>query len=392
MTERDAPHATWLVLLGIVLAAFNFRTPITSVSPLLEVIEADLRLGYASTSLLTSLPTLCFGLFAFAAAPVAQRYGRDRGVLLGVALLAVGLSLRVWGRSAAVLFATAVVTGAGIAFGQTLVPSIIGEHFPDDVGSATGLYTTALVGGAGVVSGVTPVLDRWLGSWPLALAVWAIPAIAAVAVWSPIAASGDAWGADPSGGRARLPWSTPRAWLVTAFFGLQSTLFYTTVTWLAPRYAALGWSTTGTGTLLAVFFGAQLLGTFALAPLSDRRDDRRPWLALATGLCAVGYLGVVFAPLTFPWLTTAVLGVGVGGIFALALTVPVDMTADPDAAGRLTSMMVGAGYLLASVGPFLGGVLRDHTGSNRPVFFVLLGVCALLLAISVTLGPAHRIQ
>lgn len=402
MDSVSGRYEKWLLVLGVVLVAFNFRTPITSVSPVIDAIAADLNLGYAATSLLTTIPTLCFGVFAFASTSIGRRLGRDVGVLLGTSLLALGLLGRVWGGHVTVLFGTTVLVGVGIALDQSLLPSLISEHFPTNAGFATGLYTTALVIGAGVSSSVTPVIRDYVGSWSIALAAWSGPAVLAVLVWLPVVRSTtredtastahDSSGRVGDGGRGVLPWRQSRAWLLTLFFGLQSTLFYTTVTWLAPRYVALGWTSRDAGFLLTVLFVGQLGGTLGLAPLSDRWTDRRPWLALVVLCCAAGFLGVALAPRFHPWITMLVLGTGLGGIFALNMTLPVDFGSDPAAANRITAMMTGVGYLIASVGPFAGGVIRDYSGTMRPVFVLLLAISAVLLGLSVTLDSTHPIQ
>jgi hypothetical protein len=51
----------------------------------------------------------------------------------------------------------------------------------------------------------------------------------------------------------------------------------------------------------------------------------------------VGTLGVV------------VLGLGIGGLFPLALTLPLDYSADPEEAGRLTAIAFFVGYIEAAV-------------------------------------------
>jgi CP family cyanate transporter-like MFS transporter len=67
-----------LLLLGLVLVALNLRPALTSGSPVLESIRQDLGLSRAAAGLLTTIPTLCMGVFAFAAARVSERIGSHR--------------------------------------------------------------------------------------------------------------------------------------------------------------------------------------------------------------------------------------------------------------------------------------------------------------------------
>src|SRR5690606_24947941 len=76
--EAVAPHPTptrrarWHLAAGIVLAALNLRTAITSIGPLLTEITTDLHLTPVTTGLLTTLPVLCFAGFG-ALTPALQR-------------------------------------------------------------------------------------------------------------------------------------------------------------------------------------------------------------------------------------------------------------------------------------------------------------------------------
>ena len=108
-----------LRLAGLLLISFNLRPALASVSPLLDVIRADLHLGYAGLSLLTVLPVLCMGVFPFAAAHLAGRVGAERGVLGAVVLLVLATALRLAGGDAPLLFGTALLAGIGIAAAQT---------------------------------------------------------------------------------------------------------------------------------------------------------------------------------------------------------------------------------------------------------------------------------
>jgi len=72
-------RSRFVVLLGTLFVALNLRPTIASVSPVLEAIRTDLGLSYATASLLTTIPTLCMGVFAFATVPVARRIGKGRG-------------------------------------------------------------------------------------------------------------------------------------------------------------------------------------------------------------------------------------------------------------------------------------------------------------------------
>jgi MFS transporter, CP family, cyanate transporter len=408
-----------------VLVALNLRPAIASVPPVLPDIQRDLGLSGTAAGLLTALPVVCLGVFAPAAAWLAGRLGVDRVVTWALVVLGAGTLARAVGGGSgglvpgspalriAGLFAATLLAGAGLAVGGALLPGIVKAHVAEDrAATVTGLYTTGLAGGALLAAALTVPLRNLLGGWAPALAVWALPAVAALAVWRQAAlrpghaalpaAAEPAPAAEPvpaavgrapkaAGGAAApggLPWRSRLAWRVTLYTGLQSLLFYASLTWLAPLYQARGWSAERAGALLAVFSLTQLVATLGLPVLADRTGDRRPWIALSVGACTAGLAALAVAPLAAPWLVAAMIGFGAGGQFAMALTLLVDAAADPAASRRLSGMAFLVGYLLAAAGPAAVGGLYDATGGFTAAFLALaaVGVVTLALGVSVRRG------
>ena len=56
------------------------------------------------------------------------------------------------------------------------------------------------------------------------------------------------------------------------------------------------------------------------------------------------------------------LGFGLGAVFPLSLTLPVDVAVDPAEVGAVAALMLLGGYLISAVGPVLLGLVRDATG------------------------------
>jgi CP family cyanate transporter-like MFS transporter len=400
---RGRPHAVQppgprqpgggALVLALVLVALNLRPAIASVPPVLPDIQRDLGLSGTAAGALTALPVVCLGLFAPLAARLAGRFGVDRVVAWALVVLGAGTLARAVG-GAAGLFAATFIAGIGLAVGGALLPGIVKAHFAADrAATVTGLYTTGLAGGALLAAALTVPLRNLLGgSWAPALAVWALPAVAALAVWRQVAAPAGPGGPGPAeaspAGRGGLPWRSGLAWRVTLYTGLQSLLFYASLTWLSPLFQARGWSAERAGALLAVFSLTQLVATLGLPVLADRTGDRRPWIALSVSACTAGLLALAVAPLAAPWLVAAVIGFGTGGQFAMALTLLVDAAADPAASRRLSGMAFLVGYLLAAAGPAAVGGLYDATGGFTAAFLALtaVGVVTLALGVSVRRG------
>lgn len=384
-----------LFLVGIVVVSINLRPAIVSISPLLEQIRADIAVSYTVISLLTTLPTLTMGVFAFVAPGVARRLGRSRATLAAVGLLVFAIAVRVAGQNPVVLFGSTVVAGIGIATGQAYLPALVGEYFPDRTGFATGLYSSGLIAGAGLAAGVTVPLRDFLGSWPLALAAWAVPAVIALLVWSGFVLveqrsirdeedhdqNAGTNGEQPRG----LPWADWTAWLTVLLFAGQAGLFYAVATWLPPLYVNEGISAERAGFILLAMFAVMPVAALTISNLADRVQHRRVPFFFTLGSIAVGLLAVAVMPLFNPFLWAVVLGIGLGGIFPLALKLPVDHAATPDGAQQLTSMTFGVGYIVAASGPLIAGYLREVFGNFFMAFLGLTVIAALLLLLAVEL-------
>ena len=387
LTSASAPF-----LVGLFLVALNLRPAIASVSPVLETIRQDLGLGRALLGLLTTIPVLCMSVFALVAPRIAGRIGAERAVLWSVILIGTAVAGRLAAGQPGVLFVTTLVAGVGIALAQSLLPAIVKGWFPDRAALVTGLYTVGMMSGLALSALATVPIERTLGGfWPGALAAWSLLAAVATAFWLPLTSQARS-ATRPEGAhrRASLPWRSGRAWSVALFFGAESCIFFSSLTWIAPLYVDHGLDEGQAGLLFTVFALVRIPSAFLFPALADRSGDRRPWLALtliftAFGLCALGLAPL--ATLWAPWAWMIVLGLGAGGLFPLALTLPLDYSADADEAGRLIAMTFFVGYIVAAVGPVAVGALRDATGGYAVPFVTLAALSVGMLAASLRFRP-----
>jgi MFS transporter, CP family, cyanate transporter len=381
----------WVLLAVMVGVALNLRPAIAAVPPVLEAIRADLGLSATGAGLLTALPVVCMGLFAPAGPALARRVGREAAVAGALVLIAAGTLARGLQPSAATLYGGTFCSGVGIAMGGALLPGVVKAWYPARAGAVTGLYTAGLVGGAMLAAAATvPLLEALGGGWPAAVAAWGLLAVAALAAWTAATRRARA-AAEPAPGRARLPWGSGVAWRVTLYMGSQSLLYYAALTWLSPLYVAAGWPAGRAGLLLGLFSCTQIVSALAVPALADRTGDHRPWVALCVGVTTAMLAAFALAPTAAPWLWAALLGLGVGGMFALALTLLVKLAATPASAASLSGMALLVGYLLAATGPVLAGALYDAAGSYRLPFLALAGIGLATLALGVSVRPSARV-
>jgi len=353
----------WLLGLSLLLIAGNLRPVFGSLSVVLPEIMRDTGLSAAGASLLTTLPIVCLGLFSAPTPWLSRRFGAERVLLLALLLIGAGTLLRATG-SLPWLFASSVLAGAGIAMGNVLLPSLVKRHFSQHAALMTGLYILAICIGATIATASTvPLAITYFdGSWAHALAIWAVPALLVLLLWLPQALRMRAEAVDPAAQGGSL-WRDSLAWQVTAFMGLQSSLAYIVIGWLAPILRERGLDSAVAGYVVALTTLAQLVTSLLVPSVAARCRDQR---ALAVGLTALSFtslMGLLFAPLSTVWLWAVVLGCGQGGLFALALSLIVLRSGNAQITAQLSAMAQGWGYLLAACGPLLTGLLRQWTGS-----------------------------
>jgi MFS transporter, CP family, cyanate transporter len=386
-TANDGTARRVLMIAGFLLIAANLRAALTSVGPLVETIRADLDLTAGEAGFLGTLPLLTFAAVSPQIPRLARRLGTDQLLWIALAVLAAGIVLRsvpVTG----LLWVGTVLLGAAIAVGNVLLPSLIKRDFPEHVSAVTGVYTAVIGIVASTAAGVAvPLAGALPGGWRMALGCWAGFVLIALAVWTPQLARRRKTPAPE--GKARTPWRSLLAWECAAFMALSACGFYTVLAWYPSILHSYGTSETTAGWLLFAYQIIGVLMSIVVPLVLTRFRDQRAVAAGGSLLAMIGYLGLLFLPdLDVLWVL--VTGVGAGVLFFLALTFFSLRAADPRSSAALSGMGQSIGYLVASVGPVLFGLLHDATGGWRVPLAVLAGVAAVHTVVGLRAGrDAH---
>ncbi|MFE7618509.1 MFS transporter [Streptomyces sp. NPDC057496] len=387
-------RAAWLTAAGIVLIAFNLRQAISSSSALLEQLRDQLGFGPLVTSLVPTLPTLCFAAVGATGAVLARRMGTEPAVLLALAALCAGLAVRAVPQTWALLAGT-LLGSAGLALCNVLLPAVVKAHFPGRVALLTGVYTTAMALGSALAAAVAVPVADLAGQPSLGLAAWTLPALSALTVWAlrpgswrSSARRADSGVAPVSAlavGRTRF------GLLVTAFFALQSLSSYAVMGWLPTVLTDHGMSPDRAGAMLGLALLVGVPSTFALMPLTRTAPRLRLAFCVVGVSLMAGYLGLLGAPLALPVLWAVLTGLGLGA-FPLVLAVIGGSGRSPQETAALSTFSQSTGYLLASAGPFGIGLVRSVTGAWTVPLVVLLVLAALQLLVGLCLTSRRALR
>ncbi|MDU1846809.1 MAG: MFS transporter [Niallia nealsonii] len=367
-----------LMIIALFFVSFNLRTSIAAISPVLESVRADLHLSNGIVSLLTAIPVICMGFFAFFAVKISARFGLERTIAACLVLIGVATALRAFSHSAFTLLLTAFFIGIGIAIAGPLVSGYIKQQFPHQIGMMIGIYSVGMGLGASFSAGLMLPLQKYLNnSWQLALASWSIFAVIGLLFWYPQMVKHREI-ALTSKIPTQLPWKNKKAWMFTLLFGLQSGIFYTISTWLAPIAQSLGFNGTQSGTLITFFTIIQMIFSFLIPSLADLYKNEKAWLLGSIGFVFIGLLLFLY-PLVTPWIATGLIAVGLGGLFPLALALPLNATNSSQEASAWTSMMQGIGYMIGGIIPIIAGLIRDYISYDKQVFVMMMILCCIMM-------------
>jgi CP family cyanate transporter-like MFS transporter len=373
------------LLVALFLAAIALRPQLVGIGPLLPLVQDDLDVTHAVAGLLGTIPVLCMGLFAPPASFLSGRIGSRRAVAVALALIGVfGVARAIAPGAIAVILLTFPV-GVGMGLAGAMLPVAVKVRFADRPGFATGVYTSGITIGSAIAAAAAVPLAHVAGGWRTPLLVFGAVSTGLAMLWLWLTRT------EPTHVRVdirplRLPVRRLLAWRLVAAFFFMSSVFYGLNAWLPDSYVERGWSQSSAGGLLAVLNTVTIPVGFLVAWAADHYGSRRGWLAGAASLQLVALLGIVLWP-AGGWGWAVLLGMAIGPLFPLTMTLPLDAAEHPAEVAALAGMMLGVGYTLSASSPLLLGVLRDVTGGFDAVLWTLIGAAAILIVVDASFSP-----
>jgi MFS transporter, CP family, cyanate transporter len=383
-----------LLVIGVIALGFNLRGAITSLPPIFPELQTSLGLSGATISVLAATPVICFGVVSGFAAALARRLGEERVLFAAILTLTAGLILRAAAPSWA-LFPGTILAGAAIAVMNVLLSSLIKRRWPERAGMLIGLYITALSVGAIAGSVVSvPLWQATAGSLLVTLGWLAAPAALAALLWLP-QLSPESRASHPS--RRTVPADSgpaprpavrrlavhryPLAWQVMLFMGLQSLVYYATLSWLPTILRDRGESAAAAGDLLALMGVGNLAVSLVVPVIAQRLRTQHALVVPTVAALAGGLAGLVYAPLGSAVAWALILGAGQNAALALGIFFTAARSPDAATAASLSAFSQAAGYLLASAGPLGVGLLHTATGSWTASVLTLFALTGVLLVV-----------
>ena len=367
------------------LVAFNLRTAVASLSPILIELEQDVALAPAVVGFLGMLPPLCYAVFGIVTPLFAKRLGLEVTLIVALAALSIGLLGRGVAGDAVWLVMASALTFAAIGVGNVLLPPLVKRYFPDRIGLMTAVYVTALSVSTFVPPLIAvPVSDA--ADWRVSLGMWAVVAAVSIAPWiallvHPRRQAPAALPEEAEPGLLRYALRSPLAWALAVAFAVAGFNAYALFAWLPSMlHDIAGTSPAEAGALLSLY-AAMGLPAGLLVPIIAARYGRvRLLIAVAVASLVAGYLGLLLAPAFAPWLWVSLAGIG-PLLFPLALVLINLRTRTHAGSVALSGFVQSAGYLIVAIGPLAMGMLHDATdGWTWPLVLLLCSAVPAAIA------------
>lgn len=372
-----------VLVAGIVFLSFNMRPAITSVGPIIHMIQRDLRINNLESGVLTAIPLLAFALFSSFVSYITSWWGNRKILFVALILIVTGMFVRytetVW-----ILYLGTLIIGVGITVINVLLPSIIKSDFPGKVGIMTSVYSTSMAAMAGLASGLSVPLAIGAGfGWRKTLLIWAILPVLALIIWIPQLKRSRSFVVVKQNKIQEQPiWKSLTAWHVSLFMGLQSLIFYCVIAWLPAILQNKGMSVQMAGLMLLLVQIVGLPFTFFLPMFASKA--KKKWISIVVIFIMnlIGFLGLtIFRQTELLVLSIAIFSLSTGGSISLAYMIISEKSSDPLRVTKLSGMSQSVGYLLAAAGPVLMGFAYDQT-ENWIYPILIIQVANLLLLLS----------
>ncbi|WP_166825263.1 MFS transporter [Brevibacterium limosum] len=374
-----------LIVLGIIIAAFNLRPGVTGLSPLLDAMGEEIHLSAVFLAVIGMLPPLLYGLSGFLTPRLYARFSGLGLTLAAMLMVTIGLGVRAVIDSPALFLALSVLALLGMGIGNVVLPPLVKSYFPDRVALMSTVHVGLLQFGTFIPPLVAVPLAGGVG-WRGSLLVWAGFAALGVIAWVIIrivrpAPATEVAAAVVGGSELSRLLRSRRAWALMTMTGLTSFNNFILFTWLPSLLTRSGFDAAFAGAMLALVTAIPLVLGFVLPALAQKMSSA---YRIVVGFClslALGYLGLWLLPTAAPVLWTVLLGIGIS-TFPLALTLITLRARDAEAAASLSGFVQGGGYLLAATGPLLFAFLIQSFDTMWPAFAVVLASVVVKFLVS----------
>ena len=391
---RPAPFYGWVVLgAAFAIIALSIGTLFT-LGVFLKPIEEGMGWSRSSIGAVGLLNWLVMGLGGVAAGYLSDRFGTRVVVLVGGALLGLGLVLSSQVGEAWQFYVTfGVLVGAGVSAFYVPLTVLAIRWFDDRRGMAAAIVSAG--NGLGIMA-LSP-LSRWLIDeldWRLAFVVlgdlaWLIVIPCALLLKpSPTAAAASGW----ASGRAIVPAPVGQILVSWPIWAIALTHFACCAAHSGPIFHLVshaidqGVGSMAAASILGVSGLSSIVGRVGSGIVADRLGVKRTLIAMLAAQAALIPLYLAATSEGSLWGLSLVFGVAYGGVMPLYAVLTREYFGEA-IMGTAYGWVFFISCIGMGLGSFAGGAIHDALGSYQGLFVGSFAVGAMAVVLAATLRP-----
>ena len=376
-----------LIILGVIFLSLILRTPITSVGAIVGPLKSILDINNTVAGFITTIPLIAFAIFSPMVAKFSNKAGLKKTLLFSAVIISIGLGLRFY-INTYVFFITTFIIGVGITVGNVLLPGLVKKYYPEKIGIMTGFYAVVMNIGAAVAAGISyPILSTNIGgknfATGLAVNIWIIIAVVNIVIYVAMSKNNNASEVTDTHEKVHGYFKYSKMWTIMLSMGLQSALFYCSVSWFAEIRISKDFSPETAGLLLSISQFAQFPSTFIVPILADKLHNK----LIIPVVITIGYLislvGMLYTSGNFVLMLTFIIifALAGGGSFSYVMYLFSVKSRNESEAADISGLAQSGGYLLAAIFPPLLGYIRDISDWNKALYVLILTAAVLLITL-----------
>ena len=376
-----------LIILGVIFLSLILRTPITSVGAIVGPLKSILDINNTVAGFITTIPLIAFAIFSPMVAKFSNKAGLKKTLLFSAVIISIGLGLRFY-INTYVFFITTFIIGVGITVGNVLLPGLVKKYYPEKIGIMTGFYAVVMNIGAAVAAGISyPILSTNIGgknfATGLAVNIWIIIAVVNIVIYVAMSKNNNASEVTDTHEKVHGYFKYSKMWTIMLSMGLQSALFYCSVSWFAEIMISKDFSPETAGLLLSISQFAQFPSTFIVPILADKLHNK----LIIPVVITIGYLislvGMLYTSGNFVLMLTFIIifALAGGGSFSYVMYLFSVKSRNESEAADISGLAQSGGYLLAAIFPPLLGYIRDISDWNKALYVLILTAAVLLITL-----------
>lgn len=375
-----------IILLCILFLGSILRTPITGVGSIIGLIKEILHINNTVAGFITTIPLFAFAIISPFASKISKKYGLEKTLLYATIIITLGLFIRFF-ISVNTLFVSTFLLGTGIAIGNVLLPAFTKKYYPEKLGIMTGVFTVTMTVSASFAAAISyPIASANIiskeFSLSLALNIWIVIALIAICIYYIFNKTISSHQEKIIGVKDshKNIFKHSKLYTITLSMGLQSALFYSSVSWFGEIMISKGFSASEAGFLISMSQFAQFPSTFLLPIIADKIKNKMIIpilivLAYLSALVGMMFLGTNISMMIIMMILYALAG---GGSFSYVMYLFSSKTRNTEEASKISGIAQSGGYILAGIFPPMLGYVKDISNWNNTIV-ILMGASLILL-------------